>query len=185
MKYTQQEKLQIQMLTEIFRALKIENSFDPDLIDEAVSSENYWALNWQYPSIDNGEDTPPEVKLFVDTLDMYDILNYTYKHYSDEDKTEIAGAISNFNEKTSLEFPGFDGNNETEYLVIGSILKRMGRFSGKDELTRNSHHPTVDIYRRMLEVFLPARSKNWMHEIGIPKQDFINTLNARIHPSNR
>ncbi|EMC9819550.1 YfbU family protein [Klebsiella aerogenes] len=185
MKYTQQEKLQIQMLTEIFRALEIENSFDPDLIDEAVSTDNYWALSWQYSSLDTGEDNPEEVKLFVDVIDMYEILKYTYERFSAEDKAEVAEAIPHFNESTSLSFPGFDGNNETEYLVIGGILKRMGRFSGKDELTRNSHMPTVDIYRRMLEVFLPARANTWMFEVGISKENFINTLNARIHPENR
>ena len=49
MKYSQQEKLQIMMLSDIHRALEIENSFDPDLIDEAVSTDNYWALSWEYP----------------------------------------------------------------------------------------------------------------------------------------
>lgn len=76
MKYSQQEKLQIMMLSDIHRALEIENSFDPDLIDEAVSTDNYWALSWEYPSLqDEDEETPWEVKLFVDTYDMYDILN--------------------------------------------------------------------------------------------------------------
>ncbi|ECK7328885.1 hypothetical protein FRM79_20760, partial [Salmonella enterica subsp. enterica] len=71
------------------------------------------------------------------------------------------------------------------FLLIGSLLKRMGRFSGKDDLTRNSHMPSVAIYQRMLEVFLPARAKNWIHNVGITKQDFIDTLNARVHPENR
>ncbi|EGB0603707.1 hypothetical protein H6W07_004557 [Salmonella enterica] len=186
MKYSQQEKLQIMMLSDIHRALEIENSFDPDLIDEAVSTDNYWALSWEYPSLqDEDEETPWEVKLFVDTYDMYDILQYTYERFSAKDKAEVAESIRNFDEKFSLTFPGFDGNNESKFLLIGSLLKRMGRFSGKDDLTRNSHMPSVAIYQRMLEVFLPARAKNWIHNVGITKQDFIDTLNARVHPENR
>ncbi|EBY1909361.1 hypothetical protein ZQ27_004389 [Salmonella enterica subsp. enterica] len=185
MKYSQQEKLQIQMLCDIHRALKIKNSFDPDFIDEAVSTDSYWALRWKHPSLDDGEEDPEEVQLFVDTFDMYEILQYTYNHFSDEDKADVAESIPHFNGEASLAFPGFDGNNETNYLTIGGMLKRMGRFSGKEELTKNSHMPSVEIYRRMLEVFLPARAKNWIHDVGITKQDFIDTLNARVHPENR
>ncbi|MFJ5428982.1 YfbU family protein [Pectobacterium actinidiae] len=185
MKYSQQEKLQVMMLCEIYRALDIKNSFDPDLIEQAVSTDQYWALDWEYSGISSGEETPHDVKLFVDTYDMYDILKYTYDRFSDEDKTEVSGAISHFNEKHSLSFPGFDGNNETQYLTIGSLLKTMGRFTGKEDLTKNSHMRSVEIYQRMLEVFLPARANQWTHNVGITKDAFINTLNARIHPENR
>ncbi|MGK3131142.1 YfbU family protein [Pantoea sp. C8B4] len=182
MKYTQQEKLQTMMLCEIFRALNIKNSFNPDLIDEALSTDQYWAIDWEYPSLHSDEDTPENVKLFVDTFDMYRILKYTYDRLDEQGKAEVAQSVSNFDAEYHLQFPGFDGNNETEYLIIGGLLKTMGRFSGDDNLTNNSHMPSVGIYAHMLEVFLPAKTKQWSHGIGIPKQELINTLNARVHP---
>ncbi len=185
MKYTQQEKLQTMMLCEIYRAMGIQNSFNPDLIEEALSTDQYWAIDWEYPGIQSDEDTPENVKLFVDTYDMYSIIKYTYDHLDAQGKAEIAKSVSHFDEEHHLHFPGFDGNNETNYLIIGGLLKTMGRFSGNDDLTKNSHMPSVEIYRRMLEVFIPARAKNWTHGVGIRKQDLIDTLNARVHPENR
>lgn len=185
MKYTQPEKLQLMMLCEIYRALEIENSFDPDIVEEAISTDNYWALSWEYQSLDSGEDNPPEVKLFVDTVDMYGILKYTYDHFNDEDKADVSAAISHFNPQHCLKFPGFDGNNESEYLIIGGLLQKMGRFSESGELSKNSHMPSVEIYTRMLKEFLPARANEWVHGRGISKEAFIETLNARVHPSNR
>lgn len=87
MKYSQPEKLQIMMLCEIYRALDIKDSFDPNLIEDAVTSDNYWALEWEYPSLESEDETPEDVKLFVDTYDMYDILKYTYERFSEDDKS--------------------------------------------------------------------------------------------------
>lgn len=115
MKYTQQEKLQTLMLCEIFKALEIKDSFNSDLIYKAIQSDQYWALDWEYSDLDSGEDTPEEVTFFVDTFDMYEILNYTYDNFNEADKAEVAASIRNFNGKNSLLFPGFDGNNETKY----------------------------------------------------------------------
>ncbi|KAA0264835.1 YfbU family protein [Hafnia alvei] len=185
MKYSQPEKLQIMMLCEIYRALDIKDSFDPNLIEDAVTSDNYWALEWEYPSLESEDETPEDVKLFVDTYDMYDILKYTYERFSEDDKSEVSSSIAHFSAPHSISFPGFDGNNESNFLTIGRMLKTMGRFAGKEDLTKNSHMPSVEIYRRMLEVFLPARANRWTHDVGIPKEDFINTLNARVHPDNR
>lgn len=185
MNYTQQEKLQTMMLCEIYRALGIKDSFNPDLIEEALSADQYWAIDWAYPGLQSNNETPEKVKLFVDTYDMYEILKYTYDRLDEQDKAHVAASVSHFNEDHHLHFPGFDGNNETDYLSIGRMLKTMGRFSGNDDLTKNSHMPSADIYQRMLGVFLPARDNTWSHNVGIGKQELIDTLNARVHPRNR
>lgn len=185
MKYSQQEKLQILMLCEIFKALKIKDSYDPDLISKAVQSDQYWILGSEYPELDSGKETPEEVDFFIDTFDMYEILNYTYDNFNDADKADVAASIEHFNGKSSLSFPGFDGNNETKYITIGHLVKAQGRFNGSDDLTKNSHAPSVGIYKRMLDVFLDARANKWEHGVGISKQSFIDTLNARVHPDHR
>ncbi len=182
MKYSQQEKLQILMLCDIYRSLDIKHNFDPDIIEDAILSENYWAIDWEYQYLSSGVNTPKEVQLFVDTLDMYRILNETYMKLSPEDKRDVSAQVSFFDEKNSLEFPGFDGNNEGEYMSIGRMLQKMGRFSGSDELTKNSHIEKANSYQRMLEVFLPARKGDWNHIRGISKESLIATLNAEYPP---
>lgn len=184
MSYTQAEKLQIMMLCDIHRALKIKNSFNPDMIEEAITSDNIWALGWKYQTLHDGSENPPHVKLVVDAADMYRILNYTYGYFSETEKAEIQAAVPNFKGEKSLIFPGFDGNNETEYMSVGYMFKTMDIFTDMD-LTRNTHAPYVSIYKRMLEVFLPARDNDWTHEAGISKESFIAVLQAKTHPSHR
>ncbi|YBF18969.1 YfbU family protein [Klebsiella pneumoniae] len=150
MKYTQQEKLQTLMLCEIFKALEIKDSFNSDLIYKAIQSDQYWALDWEYSDLDSGEDTPEEVTFFVDTFDMYEILNYTYDNFNEADKAEVAASIRNFNGKNSLLFPGFDGNNETKYITIGRILKTMGRFNGSDDLIKNLNRHGFNRHLRVI-----------------------------------
>jgi uncharacterized protein YfbU (UPF0304 family) len=183
MKYTQAEKLQISMLCEIYRTLGIKNSYNPDVVDSAISSDNYWALGMEYPDLDTGEPLPDSVTLVIDAIDMYDILDYTYKQMSKEDRDEVAAAVTRFDPAHSLKFPGFDGNNEGHYRNIAYLLRKMGRFS-EIEITANSHRPMIDIYRRMLEVFLSERA-DFEPDVGISKQSFIDTLNAKTHPENR
>jgi hypothetical protein len=48
MQPTAVEKLTVLMLCEIFKKLDIKDSFDPDLISRAVSSDDIWVLNWKY-----------------------------------------------------------------------------------------------------------------------------------------
>lgn len=184
MSYTQAEKLQLLMLCDIHRALKIEHSYNPDLIEEAISSDNLWAIGWEYQSVHDGSENPPEVKLVVDAADMFRLLKHTYDCFSDEEKAQVSTAIPGFKEDSSLVFPGFDGNHESKYMSIGNMFKIMNLFTDLN-LTKNTHSPYVEIYRRMLEVFLPARNDDWTHGKGISKESFISVLMARIHPSHR
>ena len=55
-------------------------------------------------------------------------------------------------------FHGFDGNNESELLSIADFfINEMKRFQTFVKRDLNSHHPTNDIYHRMLKVFLPIK----------------------------
>lgn len=181
MKYSQAEKLQLLMLCEVFRTLGIKNSFDVDLIEEAVTTDSSWAIDWKYDSLRSGEETPQHVKFVADTLEMYDILKNIYDDLSISDKTDVANEADHFNAATTLIFPGFDGNNENEYMGVANLLKMMGHFPDQD-ITKNSHSPKVEVYKRMLSVFLPAYD-SWIENRGISKEKFIEILNARFQPS--
>lgn len=183
MSYTQADKLQLLMLCDIHEALGIKNSFDADLIREAVSTDNLWAIDWEASSISSGEDTPEEVKFVCDVLDMYNFLSFSYHNLSAEEKVMISQEVKYFNADESVTFPGFDGNQEGKLMSIAYMLKKLNRFTSQD-ITKNSHMPTIAIYRRMLDVFLPARDA-FIPGKGISYEDLKNTLRARVHPDNR
>lgn len=183
MSYSQAEKLQLLMMCDIYRTLNIKNSFNPDVIEEAINTNNYWAISWDNEALSDDNELPNNVRFVIDTIEMYLQLEYTYSNMSEEDQLEVRSLIPHFSPDTSLTFPGFDGNNETKYNQISRLLNMLNCF--KDiNITKNSHHPSIDIYRRMLELFLPARDK-FIHGIGIPKSDFIQIFLERIHPDNR
>lgn len=179
MSYTQAEKLQILLLCDIHEALGIENSFDPSLIKQAVESDNLWALEWEYHSLETDDDNPDEVKHVCDVLDMYDMLQFTYDHLSPADQAQLANDVPHFNPVHSMTFPGFDGNNEGRLMSVANMLAKMGRFNRQD-ITKNSHHPTYDTSERMLAVFLPERS-NFHQGRGITYEALRDTLRAKFN----
>lgn len=183
MSYTQAEKLQILLLCDIHEALNIKNSFDADLIREAVSTNNTWAIGWEVSSLSTEEGTPEDVKFVCDVLDMYDFLKFTYDNLSEDDKNMLSQEVKHFHGEDSVIFPGFDGHHEGRLMSIASMLKKLNRFN-KQDITKNSHMPTIAIYRRMLDVFLDARV-DMIPGKGISYEALRDTLLARIHPQNR
>lgn len=183
MSYTQSEKLQILLLCDIHEALGIQNSYNPSLIREAVESGNIWALEWEYHSLATENDDPEEVSHVCNVLDMYEMLQFTYDQLSAADQTRLANDVPHFDPAHGLTFPGFDGNNEGRLMSIAHMLAKMGRFN-RQEITKNSHHPTYATSERMLGVFLPERA-NFHHQRGITYEALRDTLLARIHPDHR
>ncbi|EPK8200537.1 YfbU family protein [Morganella morganii] len=183
MSYSQADKLQLLMMCDIYRALGIGNSFNPDVIEEAISTDNYWAIGWNNEALNDGNELPEKVRFVIDTIEMYSLLDYTYSNMSDDDKKLVSTEVQFFSSEHSTTFPGFDGNNEHKYIQIARLLKMLGAFEDSD-ITKNSHHPSIETYQRMLDVFLSVRGK-FIHGTGIPTSDFIQIYLARIHPSNR
>jgi len=60
----------------------------------------------------------------------------------------------------SLKFDGFDGNEETAYYLYATFLvETLKRWSEFASIELNSHHETLDGYRRMLEQWEASESK--------------------------
>jgi uncharacterized protein len=78
-----------------------------------------------------------------------------------------------------LNFPGFDGNNESELLGFANALQKHASFGSTiGQPAKDSHIPTTDIYERMI--------RKW-EELGKPRfpysrEHIIAILEARIHP---
>lgn len=83
----------------------------------------------------------------LDILDMYRALTFSYQKLK---KPRI--------EVSEIEFPGFDGNNETEQMAYARyFIHTLGRFGELREDSEygdyNSHMQMLPVYGRMLEVW--------------------------------
>jgi uncharacterized protein YfbU (UPF0304 family) len=178
------EKLILIMLSEIYEHLKIKGEIDPQFVREAIFSENTWGLAWKFPGIfGSGENkTPPVVSEVLDILEMWQMLETSYKRLKPVDKARIEAEAKPFGR--DVHFRGFDGNNETEHMGVARFLvddlERFSTFKGRD---LNSHIPSLDTYRRMLAVFRPLRNS---HEFDtLNAEQIINILKEQTHPENR
>ncbi|RYZ72704.1 MAG: hypothetical protein EOP09_02835 [Proteobacteria bacterium] len=183
MRPTATEKLILQMLCDVHKHLEIDDSYDADLISKAIASEDYWVLNWAYEIRDPGDETPAHVKLVVDALDMYSFLRDSFDEIGPEGRQVVEAAVQNAAAK--IEFPGFDGNNETEYRTAARFLvDDLQRFQTMKEVAdRNSHSPQAPVYARMFEIFDPIRTTLVGHLLS--PEEIIEVLQARVHPENR
>ena len=154
------EKLITLMLTDVIEKLGIETDTNIDLVRNVIYGGHYWALGWEMPGIFHGHiDKRSRVSFVVDVLDMWDRLEEGFEKLSEDDKARLEQAAGVFGK--NVRFPGFDGNNESEYIGIARFLiddlSRFSRFKDrKSDL--NSHHPTLDTYGAMYRAFEPMRN---------------------------
>lgn len=184
MQPTAVEKLTVLMLCEIFKKLDIKDSFDPDLISRAVSSDDTWVLNWKYGIRGEGTEgsaNPSHVTAVVDTLDMYSFLRDSFERLGEAGQAEVEAAVPNACSKTT--FHGYDGNHESEYLLATRyMVEHLDSFESMRDVGRlNSHMPVVEMYARMFEAFEPIRVK-LVGRLMNP-EEIIEVLRASI-PSN-
>ncbi|MDE9565458.1 YfbU family protein [Xenorhabdus bovienii] len=184
MKYSEAEKLQLLMLCDIYEKSKIQDGIKTNIIREAIDTGNTWAISWLYPSIDEKEKSPNDVNFVCKVLDMYIVLESTYNQLDSEKQSLLTTEASPFGGRSSVIFPGFDGNNEADLMSIGEMLHRLGRYKNIDT-SKNTHIPTRETYSRMLSVY-----EEHMLAIGFTGIEFTyealrDTLLARIHPSQR
>lgn len=159
MKLTNSEKLILIMLSEVYEKLGIDDKsgIDPKFVQSAIYSGNTWGFEWKYSGVfDSSEPSPPEVNEVVNYLDMWSFIEEAFEDLGEDGKTELEDKAAPFGK--NVLFPGFDGNNEPEYLGITRFLTedldRFTRFKGRE---LNSHTPSVATYRRMYQIFEPIR----------------------------
>lgn len=157
MQPTATEQLILHMLCNIHKKLGITDSFDPDLIARAVSSDDCWVLDWAYDIKDEGARNPPHVTEVVNTLDMYSFLSQGFERLDAADKAVVVSKIPRV--RSAVEFPGYDGNNEGKYKTAAAyMVNDLDRFeSMKDVAERNSHTHMAGTYARQYQVFEPIR----------------------------
>jgi uncharacterized protein YfbU (UPF0304 family) len=93
--------------------------------------------------------------------------------YSSYEKLEYKSGI----EAREVVFPGFDGNNEIEFLSFTGAFAKARKFTntlGKDGNT-SSHMPTTGRYRRMIERWEKAGKPNY----PLSKADILQILHGK------
>lgn len=183
MKITDGEKLILLMLSELYDKLNVDGEMEPDFIRSAIISNNTWSIPWKYVGIPfEDQNTPVIVKEVLDILDMWSMIERSYENLSEEQKTWVEKEATLFGRNPT--FPGFDGNNESEYMGTASFLvndlDRFEEFKGRNF---NSHCPFIDSYNRMLSVFKPKmKSLNFQ---PLSAQNIVDILKEGVHPDNR
>lgn len=174
------EKLITLMLTDVIEKLGIQSDTNIDLVRNVIYGGHYWALGWEMPGIFHGHiDKRSRVSFVVDVLDMWDFLEEAFEKLDDAGKARLAELSDPWGKH--VRFPGFDGNNETEYMSIARFLvddlSRFSRFKDKKH-DMNSHHPTLETYGKMYRAFEPIR-KTLVFGKAMSVEQLAEVLNAR------
>lgn len=168
LKLTDTERLILANQYEILAALKSDDSYSR--IAEELRDGHEWLYqeHFDYLSPNLHEE---DAEFVVTILGIYSDLRDSYEQLVDKSGME----------RHQVQFPGFDGNNESELLAFTRALRKSNRFIDTlPEQGKNSHMPTRDIYDRMIA--------KW-DELGKPhfplsKEQIAELLAARTHPSN-
>lgn len=184
MEFTNEQKLIITLLTDIHAALKISDSVDPQFVQEVVSNNQGWALDWQYPGIFGGgaEETPEHVVFVTKVLNLWERVEQSYAKLGDVEKADIATQAYPFGQDPA--FSGFDGNGADgdAYSTTGLLINRMDKwttFQGRD---LNSHAPMSGAYQRML-YSLDELQKS-PRDYYFSPDELVILLKAQAHPDN-
>lgn len=177
------EKLILSMLSDLYKHEKVKTGIDPSFVMEAIYGGHYWGLGWQYQGLLHDHvDSQHTVTEVVNVLDMWSFIERGYQRLSEEDKIRVEKEAPPFGKNP--RFAGFDGNNETEHMgIAGFLIDKLDRFATFDGRDLNSHHPSIETYRRMLRVFEPVRRTLTGGDLGVAQ--IIAILNEKAHPEHR
>ena len=183
MHLTNSEKLILVMLSEVYEKLDIkgESGVDPKFIQSAIFSGHTWGVEWKYSWIfDNPDAQPPELNDVINFLDMWSIVEEAYEAIDDDQRAQLDQLISPVGNGPG--FPGFDGNEEDEFISIATFLTehldRFTRFKGR---ICDSGIPSVAGYRRMYDIFETVQPALFNRRLTV--NELAQILNAGIEQS--
>lgn len=158
MKFTDEQRLIVYMLSGVQRALKVQSEVDPEFIQRVAVAGDEWAILEKYPWLDqDGSSAPDFVVETRHILQAFRIIYRSLENLSDADRERAQSGSS----RHVLTFDGFDGNNESDhYSAAALITQEAGRWTEFAALAVNSHHPTLHRYRAILEAVSDHQSAN-------------------------
>lgn len=177
---TNEQKLIILMLADIAEKVGADTHFEPKFIANAIGQDSAWMLPFKYEMTFTGAETPPDVTYVLNVLDMFDFLERAFEQLPEDSQAEVAAAPGSH----SLNFRGFDGNNESTYMSIaGNVIRDLNLFARFADRPLNSHCPLVDVYSRMYATFDRIRPNVVMREMT--KEEVISVIAEAVHPERR
>ena len=111
-----------------------------------------------------------DTRYVLDVLQLFASLSTSYRQLSDKSGIK----------PSDVEFYGFDGNNEVDFLGFAQALKKNGRYTETLSGKLNSHMPTTEMYERMLGGWRKEGSPTAM-----TRQQILAVIAERTHPDNR
>ena len=169
-KFSDGEKLITILLCKILQHLKVDSPIDPGFIENALYSGHHWALERQYPGIfDTSPVSNVTVQEVMDVLELWQFLEQSYANLPEGNRTQLEEKASV--SRHDVEFPGFDGNHETEHFAVATFLTtKLGLFAQLQHRDLNSHMPVLAGYRRMLRAFSSIKQGLRMGDFLTPDQ---------------
>lgn len=179
------EKLMIMMLADLMKAHKVDGEIDADFVSDAITTGNSWALRNKYPGVFHGEEpTDAVVRKVHDVLTMWSVIERAVTELSPGDRARLEEEAAPFGKNPG--FPGFDGNNESEYRSAAAfMINKLGfyrEFADRSDL--NSHMPTIQSFERMKPTFDEEWKSGGFGE-NLNVDQLIKILNEKRHPDNR
>ena len=183
MSFTNSDKLQIAMLCDLAKP-QSKRELDFEFINRVVGDDNIWALDSKYPGLQLKAEVPLDVRLVMDILEMWDHIESGFASLSPAEKKRVEDDSHYHKPK----FLGFDGNNETNLMAIARLLVHdLGRFERFKSRELNSHFPSIDVYNRLANAWMPIWNAK-THNLGpydFTGDELISILREHIHPENR
>ena len=182
-RFSDGEKLIMMMLRDLYEHQNVNGDIDPEFIQEALLGGHYWGLKWQLGGLlHDHADSVQTVSEVVDILEMWYFIESGYAALSEPEKTGLKEEAK-LSDK-DIQFPGFDGNHESEYLGIAQFLvNQMERFEIFKGRVFNSHTRSIEMYRRMLFDFKLMRGN--LGQTDLSPTQIIALLKPQIHPESK
>lgn len=164
------ERVILVQLLELEKKTTGSNDFDRAIeVLESGYTSDYKEL---FLSIDRDEVKNSVSDFVRDVFNCYDEMQNAARELKDDKLLE------------SVRFPGYDGNNECDYLGYANYLVRNGYYSylvgaSKD---MNSHYHILPIYRRMLAKWHEIRSIKTDPTKILTKEEVSEILQAKKYP---
>ena len=173
MKLTQGEKL---ILMALAAAKDGKEELDLDFVRSAILSGNLWALTWQFTGIPTDDVDPKIAEETAEILAMWSYIEHSVRELPAEQKEKLAKDAYPY----SLEFSGFDGNNDTHYGVASFMIEDMGRFDEFRTRPLNSHTQTsLPSYRRMLPTYNEEMRSHGLSSRSLPAESILRIVRPK------
>jgi uncharacterized protein len=169
LKLTDTERLILANQYDILATLRKDDDYAR--MAETLRNGHEWLYRQYFDSL--SENLPKDkVEHVLRILGIYSDMQASFRDLTD--KTGI--------KKTDLNFPGFDGNNESDLLSFAGGLRKHDNFADTiGPVAKNSHMPTTATYERMIEQWQALGKPDYPYS----RETIIAIIEVRTHPENR